>query len=170
MPVTGLVERIMDKNYQICLIYPEGDYESLPGCRAVGDHPGARLRTGRLHWLIIDEAHHVLPSNWAPSSPELARQLSSTILIRVHPGHVSPAALSGVNIVVVLVAEPQVMLVEFARAIEREPPNIPPHDSSGGEAWVWFCEENRLNQVRLEPSRSEHHRHKRKHVEGELGT
>jgi len=129
-----------------------------------------RLRTGRPHWLIIDEAHHVLPSNWAPSSPELVRQLGSTILITVHPGHVSPAALSGVNIVVVLGAEPQGVLVEIARAIEREPPNIPPHDSSGGEAWVWFCEENRLIQVRLEPSRSEHHLHKRKYAEGELGT
>jgi hypothetical protein len=91
-------------------------------------------------------------------------------LITVHPGHVSPAALSGVNIVVVLGAEPQGILAEFARAIEREPPNNPPHDSSGGEAWVWFCEENRLIQVRLEPSRSEHHRLKRKYAEGELST
>jgi hypothetical protein len=85
MLVTGLVERIMDKNYQICLIDPEGDYESLQGCRAVGD--------------------------------------------------------------------------------EKQP-----HDSSGGEAWVWFFEENLLIQVRLEPSRSEHHLHKRKYAEGELGT
>jgi hypothetical protein len=116
-----------------------------------------RLGTGRPHWLIIDEAHHVLPSNWAPSSPEFARQLSGTILITVHPGHVSPAALSGVNIAVVLGTEPQVMLDEFAKAIEREPPKVPPHDSSGGEAWVWFCEENHLIRVRPEPSRSEQH-------------
>jgi phosphoglycolate phosphatase (TIGR01487 family) len=211
--VTGLVERIMDKDYQICLIDPEGDYESLPGLRTVGDEKQApalkhlrealqppetqvivnllsvpaadrpdyfaslvaeiqelRLRTGRPHWLIIDEAHHVLPSSWAPSSPELARQLSSTILITVHPGHVSPAALSGINIVVVLGSEPQIMLDEFAKAIEREPPQLPSQDLSGGEAWVWFCEENRLRRVRLEPSRSEHRRHKRKYAEGELGT
>ena len=209
--VTGLVERIMDKDYQICLIDPEGDYENLPGSLAVGDEkqPPAlkhlrealqkpesqvlvnllsvasadrpeyfasliaeiqelRLRTGRPHWLIIDEAHHVLPSNWAPSSPELARQLSNTILITVHPGHVSPAALAGVNIVVVLGSEPQITLDEFAKAIEKEPPKLPPEDLSGGEAWVWFCQENRLIRMRPEPSRSEHHRHKRKYAEGEL--
>jgi hypothetical protein len=27
----------MEKGYQICLIDPESDYESLTGCRAVGD-------------------------------------------------------------------------------------------------------------------------------------
>jgi HAD superfamily hydrolase (TIGR01484 family) len=209
--VTGLVERIIEKDYQICLIDPEGDYENLPGARAVGDEKqppalkhlrealqkpasqvvvnllsvaGAdrpeffaaliaeiqelRLRTGRPHWLIIDEAHHVLPSNWAPSSPELARQLSNTILITVHPGHVSPAALSGVNIVVVLGSEPQIMLDEFAKAIEKEPPKLPPEDLSAGQAWVWFREENRAIRVRPEPSRSEHHRHKRKYAQGEL--
>ena len=211
--VTGLVERIIEKEYQICLIDPEGDYEGLPGLRAVGDEKQApalkhlrealqqpetqvvvnllsvvaaerpeyfaslvaeiqeiRLRTGRPHWLIVDEAHHVLPSNWAPSSPELARQLSSTILITVHPGHVSPAALSGVNIVIVVGAEPQVMLDELAKMIEREPPKLPPQDLSNGEAWVWFCQENHVTRVRAEPSRSEHHRHKRKYAEGELGT
>jgi HAD superfamily hydrolase (TIGR01484 family) len=208
--VTGLVERIMDEDYQICLIDPEGDYENLPATRAVGDEKqppalkhlrealqkpesqvvvnllsvaGAdrpeffasliaeiqelRLRTGRPHWLIIDEAHHVLPSNWAPSSPELARQLSNTILITVHPDHVSPAALAGVNIVVVLGSDPQIMLDEFAKAIEKEPPKLPAEDLSG-DAWVWFCEENRLIRVRPEPSRSEHHRHKRKYAQGEL--
>jgi HAD superfamily hydrolase (TIGR01484 family) len=211
--VTGLVEQIMDKGYQICLIDPEGDYESLPGLRAVGDEKQApalkhlrealqqpetqvlvnllsvaatdrpecfaslvaeiqelRLRTGRPHWLIIDEAHHVPPSNWAPSSPELARQLSSTILITVHPGHVSPAALSGVNIVVVLGNEPQSMLDEFAKAIEKEPPKLASPNLSAGEAWVWFCQENRLDRVHLEPPRSEHQRHKRKYAVGELDT
>jgi len=52
----------------------------------------------------------VLLSNWTPSSPKLARQLSSTVLITVHPGHVSPAALSRVTIVVLVGGEPQVML------------------------------------------------------------
>ena len=39
--VTGLLERIIDLNYQICLVDPEGDYENLPGCRTIGDEKQA---------------------------------------------------------------------------------------------------------------------------------
>jgi predicted AAA+ superfamily ATPase len=39
--VTGLLERITDLKYQLCLVDPEGDYENLPGCRTVGDEKHA---------------------------------------------------------------------------------------------------------------------------------
>ena len=150
MLVTGLIERIMDMHYQICLVDPEGDYENLPGCRTVGEDKYApsiqeikktlaepssqvivnlvgvaasdradcfasfiaevqelRIRTGRPHWLVIDEAHHVLPSTWAPASTELIDQLGNTLLITVHPEHVSPAALAKIDTVIVVGREPQ---------------------------------------------------------------
>lgn len=210
--VTGLLERIMDKEYQVCLIDPEGDYEGLQGCRTVGeqklapslkqikealeepetqvvvnllgvstaDRPDCfaslvaeiqelRIRTGRPHWLVIDEAHHVLPKNWAPSSPELVDQLSNIVLITVHPGHVSPAALSKVNAVIVVGREPKTLLDEFARTIDVAVPDADTRDLERGEALVWVREENRvIPVVKAEPSRSEHHRHKRKYAAGEL--
>ena len=41
-----------------------------PECFAslVAEIQELRIRTGRPHWLVIDEAHHVLPTDWAPSS------------------------------------------------------------------------------------------------------
>ncbi len=210
--VTGLLERIMDLKYQICLIDPEGDYENLAGCRTVGDEKQApsvkqvkqaladpdehlivnlvavspsdrpecfasviagiqelRLRTGRPHWLVIDEAHHVLPTNWAPPSPELANQLGNVLLITVHPGHVSPAALGKVNTAIVVGRQPKLLLDEFAKTVDRAGPEAPPRDLDRGEAIVWFLDENRvLPNVKVQPCRQEHRRHRRKYAEGEL--
>ena len=30
-------------------------------------HPDLRAKTGRPHYLIVDEAHHVMPANWQPT-------------------------------------------------------------------------------------------------------
>src|SRR5437763_13230924 len=43
-----------------------------------------RARTGRPHWLVIDEAHHVLPANWRPASLTLPQELMQTLFISVH--------------------------------------------------------------------------------------
>jgi AAA domain len=209
---TALLEQIIDRKYQLCLIDPEGNYEALPGCRVVGeekqaptmkqiedaleepatqvvvnlaavpqaDRPGyfasliakikgLRIRTGRPHWLVLDEAHHMLPSHWAPSSPELVNQLSNLVLITVHPGLVSPAALEKIDIVIVVGRDPKAMLDEFADTVRVAAPETPPVDVEPGEAVVWLRGENRLiAKVKAEPSRSEQRRHKRKYAEGEL--
>ncbi len=44
-----------------------------------------RARTGRPHWLLIDEAHHLLPAGRDELSGLLPKQLPGAILITVHP-------------------------------------------------------------------------------------
>lgn len=209
--VTGLLERIMDKKYQICLIDPEGDYENLPGCRTVGDQkrppdvehvkqvledPGAqvivnlvgvptadrpgyfallvseiqnqRLRTGRPHWLAIDEAHHVLPCEWAHTSTELPDELANLLLITVHPGHISPIARKKINTVIVVGREPGKLFEEFAKAVDKPKPDVPNEDLPRGEAMFWSVDENAIQKIKTVPSRNEHMRHRRKYAEGQL--
>jgi hypothetical protein len=128
-----------------------------------------RIRTGRPHWLVIDEAHHVLPTDWAPSSPELTKQLSNVLLITVHPGTVSPIALGKINTVIVVGREPQALLREFAQTVSGENPEAPAGNLDRGEALVWLRDENRvIPKLKVEPSRNEHQRHRRKYAEGEL--
>ncbi len=196
--VTGLLERIMDLKYQICLVDPEGDYENLPGCRTVGDDKQApsikqlkqaledpsaqvivnlrgvspsdrpqcfssiiaeiqefRIRTGRPHWLVLDEA---------PSSLELANRPSNLLLITVHPGHVSPLVLSQINTVIVLGRDPGSFLREFAQMTDAAPPEGPMRDLERGEALVWLRDENRLlPEVKVEPARSFYFRGPERH-------
>lgn len=209
--VTGLLERMMAKKYQVCLIDPEGDYENLPGCRTLGDEkrppsiehvkqvleepeaqvvinliavstadrPGhfasliseiqhLRLRAGRPHWLVIDEAHHVLPSEWATTSAEMAEELCNLMLITVHPEHVSPVALSRVNTVLVVGREPKTLIEEFAKGAEIAVPDVDGRDLERGEALLWLVDEQRLTKLKMEPPRHEHYRHRRKYAEGQL--
>ena len=129
--VAGLIERLLERGYQTCVIDPEGDYESLEGFFTVGDedhppsteqifqlldHPGSNLAVnligvkmhdrpgffstllaklqekalheGRPHWLIVDEAHHLLPTEWAPAAAEVAGGSTSMMFVTVHPEHV----------------------------------------------------------------------------------
>ncbi|HEX4164257.1 MAG TPA: HAD-IIB family hydrolase [Bryobacteraceae bacterium] len=127
------------------------------------------LFQGRPHWLIIDEAHHLLPPEWGPASSEIAGQATSLMLVTVHPEHVSPAALHLVNAVAIVGKEPAAILREFAGKRDVEPPQISSDDLPAGEAAVWFLDSNRLvPHMQTIPGSAERKRHRRKYAEGEL--
>ncbi|MBV8810471.1 MAG: hypothetical protein JO033_17510, partial [Acidobacteriaceae bacterium] len=128
-----------------------------------------RLRTGRPHWLVVDEAHHVFPSEWAPTPTEMADELCNLMLVTVHPEHVSPTALRKINTVLVVGREPGKLLQEFAQTAEVTLPDTLVPDLDRGEAFLCFVDENRVTRVKLELPRWEHYRHRRKYAEGELG-
>lgn len=210
--VAGLVERLIAREYQVCLVDPEGDYENMGGFVTLGDKdhapsfdeilqlladPGSnlivnligmkmqdrpqsfaglltrlqekKLREGRPHWVVIDEAHHLLPSSWAPASAEVAGQTASLLLITVHPEHVSPAALKLVNILAVIGMEPQKFAEEFARVVGIAPPRITTPNLNPGEASVWFRDSNEvIERMQSVPGKAERKRHRRKYAQGEL--
>lgn len=209
--LTALLERIMNKRYQICLVDPEGDYENLPGCRTVGDEkrppsiehvkqvlqdpnaqvvvnlvgvPSAdrpvyfsslitelqkcRLNAGRPHWLLIDEAHHVVPCEWALTQTALPEEFSNLVLITVHPEHVSAAALQRINTVMLVGREPRALMEQFAKVVGGEVPDGETADLGRGEALLWQLDEQRVIRFHAEPPRTEHLRHRRKYAEGQL--
>ncbi len=44
-----------------------------------------RGRYGRPHWLVIDEAHHLLPAEWEIPNGLLPEHLVNVLLVTVHP-------------------------------------------------------------------------------------
>src|SRR5262249_18318200 len=48
-----------------------------------------RATSGRPHWIVIDEAHHLLPTPWQPGDLVLSPELEGVVLITVHPEHVA---------------------------------------------------------------------------------
>ncbi len=129
------------------------------------------LHEGRPHWLIVDEAHHLLPSEWAPASAEVAGEKFRMMLVTVHPEHVSPAALRLMHAVVLVGEAPREAAGEFAKVTGISPPQMPSDDLSQGEASVWFLDSNRVVAgMQTEPGKAERKRHKRKYAEGELET
>jgi energy-coupling factor transporter ATP-binding protein EcfA2 len=63
---------------------------------------GLRARTGRPHWLIIDEAHHVLSAARQDVGQVIPEHAPAVIFITVHPESMLPTALKRVEYVLAL--------------------------------------------------------------------
>ena len=127
-----------------------------------------RAAIGRPHWLVVDEAHHLLPTAWAPASVTMPQEMNRLMLVTVHPAQVSPAMLELVKLVVAVGPKPQEVIAEFCRAAGDACPPSDDVAKSPQEVLVWSREAREHFTVRPIPSRSEHRRHIRKYMEGEL--
>ncbi len=128
-----------------------------------------RARTGQPHWLMIDEAHHLLPAAWRPAEA-LPEKIGGVVQISVHPDSIAPRALAGVDTMIAVGKDPVSNLRQFAAATGRTL-ELPPGDPGleQGEALVWMEIDAPVPvKVCLVPSRAEHSRHNRKYAEGEL--
>jgi HAD superfamily hydrolase (TIGR01484 family) len=128
-----------------------------------------RARTGRPHWLVVDEAHHLLPSERAPAALTLPQDLVGLILITVHPDQVARPILSTVDSVVALGATPDVTLRMFTKAIGTTSPPTELTELKSGEALMWSKFQLAAPfRLLIAPSQMERRRHRRKYAEGEL--
>jgi hydroxymethylpyrimidine pyrophosphatase-like HAD family hydrolase len=128
-----------------------------------------RARTSRPHWLVIDEAHHLMPPAWSPASNATAQQLGGTIFITVHPEHVSPAALAFVDVVIATGNSAEATLTAFAKAASTLRPAGFPRAPESGEALVWFTRKSETPiLVKTRMAKSERRRHRRNYAQGEL--
>jgi HAD superfamily hydrolase (TIGR01484 family) len=210
---SGLVERLRAKEYNFCIIDPEGDYDAVDGATVLGspgrapsvdecmqllvkpdgnavinllglkfsDRPAyfmslfarvtdLRVKTGRPHWLIVDEAHHVLPADWRPADAVLPQRLDGVLLVSVTPSALAGAALELVDTLIVLGDKPREMVREFADASKVTMPPELPEQLERGEALLWHQGSREPpRRVVLEPSRTDRRRHLRKYAEGALG-
>ena len=146
---TGLLERLNEKQFQYCVIDPEGDYEGTDEAICIGsaeqaptagsvmellrkignnvvvnllgmrlaDRPGflaallpdllsLRTRTGRPHFVVVDEAHHMLPANWDPGGVALPAEMKGFLFITVHPDRLSARVLECIDRIIVSEGSP----------------------------------------------------------------
>jgi hypothetical protein len=129
-----------------------------------------RTRTGRPHWLVVDEAHHLLPSSWEPAK-ELVRRPHGTLYVTVHPGSVAKPVIEAVNTLLVVGEHPDKTFKEFAKASgSRKVPAVPSEKMPPGHMLCWSTDSKVVLDVTTEQCRTERARHSRKYVEGNLGS
>jgi hydroxymethylpyrimidine pyrophosphatase-like HAD family hydrolase len=129
-----------------------------------------RARTGRPHWIVVDEAHHLLPSAWGPAAVALPQGLAGLVLITVHPDHVSSAALAPVDTVVAVGMSPEQTMRAFFETLGWQTPELEALTLDSGEAYVWSEHSaDRPVRCRIIPSQTQRRRHSRKYAEGDLG-
>jgi hydroxymethylpyrimidine pyrophosphatase-like HAD family hydrolase len=212
----SLLERLLDRHYQFCIVDPEGDYDALEGAVTIGggkhgpaveevlqllmkpeanvvanlvglplaDRPGfflallprlqeMRSRTGRPHWIVVDETHHLLPTTWTPALAVLPQQLERMVFVTVHPEHILPTVLEAVSSVIAVGPEPEKTILRFCEAMKESPPQsclaAGPEVTDPEQILLWPRREAVAPyRVKVTPSRAEHRRHVRKYAEGEL--
>jgi hydroxymethylpyrimidine pyrophosphatase-like HAD family hydrolase len=208
----GLIERLIDKAYQVCIIDPEGDYSTLQALICLGNQqraptvdevlailedptinldvnllglrledrpfflaqliPGLqalRARTGRPHWIVLDEAHHMLPEAWGQVSLTFPRKLGETILVTVHPDHLAPAVLAPIDVVFAIGPSPEETLKRFAGAADQHVTWPQGLEYEPGSLVAWFVGDDQPPfSVRAQPPRGERIRHHRKYAEGDM--
>jgi hypothetical protein len=129
-----------------------------------------RSRTGRPHWIILDETHHLVPASLEPGAMPIPADLHGLMLITVHPDHVSRAILSTVDLIIVIGETPQHTLATFAATLGAAPPEAPHERLEPGEAIGWWRHDGGgVFRFRGQPPKAERRRHVRKYAEGELG-
>jgi hypothetical protein len=129
-----------------------------------------QAQTGRPHWLILDEAHHLLPAGEEHESSALVQQFPTLLFITVHPDRISAAALGLVDVVLAVGEAPQQTLSAFARAVGSPEPATPDVTLQPREALAWFTRSGDPPfRLRAAVSRAERNRHQRKYMQGELG-
>lgn len=209
---TSLIEHLLERHYQLCIIDPEGDYDGLEGANTVGgsDHaPGAddvirmletpeqnvvvnmvgmalsdrphffmqllprlfelRSRSARPHWIIVDEAHHVLPANWEPGKEALPRDPARLVFVTVQPDTLAAEALAVASHVVAVGPEPALVFDNYCQALNRPlaPRNRKPPGE--GEVTLWAARSSKPPlSFTATPGKSQRRRHTRKYAEGEL--
>jgi len=131
-----------------------------------------RAKTGRPHWIFIDEAHHLLPATLESASISLPTKLASFALVTVHPDQVARAILSLTNTLIAVGSNPASVIDQFNVGSGRalQPPSLVQPPRKPGDVIVWpFIESAPPACVSVEPAKAELQRHKRKYATGELG-
>ncbi len=208
----GIVERLMEHAYQICIVDPEGDYGTMQDVITLGgrrrsagvnevlsvledpkmnlnvnllgvrlaDRPEyfgrlimnlriLRTRTGRPHWIVLDEAHHFIPLEWGPLSNKLIQKLYETVLVTVHPEHLPANILSLVDVVIATGRSPDKTLRKFSHATGHAYAWPKDLKYTTNHAIVWFLHHNDPPfAMRIIAPRRDRIRHRRKYAEGDM--
>jgi HAD superfamily hydrolase (TIGR01484 family) len=129
-----------------------------------------RARSGRPHWIVIDEAHHLLPAEWQPGPLALPEKLSGVWQVTVHPDLIAPKALADVTTLIAVGKQPTEAFDEYARVCEKTAPRMKRDQQlAPGEALMWCLgTDAEPRRLKIAPSHTERRRHTRKYAEGEL--
>jgi hydroxymethylpyrimidine pyrophosphatase-like HAD family hydrolase len=129
-----------------------------------------RARIGRPHWVIVDEAHHLLPSTADPASSALSQELHGLVFITIHPDHVAQWVMSGVTDVVMVGKAPDQTLGAFTGVVGDDPPKLPGDSLEPDFGFLWRrAAGGDIVHFRVTPPAAELQRHRRKYAQGELG-
>jgi len=101
---------------------------------------GLRATTGRPHWILVDEAHELVP---ASAQAEAYEGAENVIFVTSDPAALAPAVLAAVDGIATCGEHAGALLESLALAIGWPAPTLPSRVPRGDEALVWFRKSER---------------------------
>ena len=126
-----------------------------------------RARTGRPHFIVVDEAHHMLPVSYDPGSAILPADLQGVMFITVRPESLSPRLVGCIGRMLAVGDEAGAAITAFASTAGLSAPS-PPASVERGQM-LTLARDGILSHVDVIPGTTLRRRHLRKYAEGKLG-
>ena len=129
-----------------------------------------RAKYGRPHWVLIDEAHHMLPRGRdAGDGVNLDAQVP-TIFVTVHPDTLATGALRSLGTVLIIGRDSLGLIEVLSRSLGRPCPPLPERGPEVGEAIYWECRGDAPPVlIAVHSPKGAVKRHTRKYADGTLG-
>jgi hypothetical protein len=117
-----------------------------------------RARSGRPHWVVVDETHHLLPAEDASTELLPLGDAESVLHITERPNLVTHEVLRATSLFIALGASAQTLLDEFCQVSGRERPVARFALPKNGEALVWRPKSPDARPFRLNIAAPQHAR------------
>jgi len=128
-----------------------------------------RARSGRPHFVVLDEAHHLVPPASRPSHDALPQDLTGMVLVTLAPQDLAQPLLEQLDMVAAVGVDAAKTLADFRKAAGVPAPKSSTRSVERGEALLWRRATGGELPLRLLRTNAQHHRHARKYAEGDLG-
>jgi len=130
-----------------------------------------RAQTGRPHWVVVEEAHHLLPAQWDAAASVLPAYFDTALVVTPHPDSLASALLAQTDAVLAAGEDACATLAAFAARRDLPTPccdGVPTPQHGQMLLWQPGAEVPGPRVVTPASGRGEHRRHVRKYAEGLL--
>lgn len=130
-----------------------------------------RRERGRPHWIVIDEAHHMLHPYWDQTITPIWHDPGAMLIVTIDASQIANSVLSSVDLAIAVGSDPRGSLEDMAKALGQTLPTFEVEEDLGwGEAVAWFRTDGQApEKLSMQASPIERHRHRRKYAEGNVG-
>lgn len=127
-----------------------------------------RAKVGRPHWIVVDEAHHVLPAKWHSADQVLPQIFSRMMFITIRPKELVAPALESITHFLGFGEASEEALTEYLRATSQEEDVKPLKVEKGTAIFRDRRKPERTRKINIVQGEQSLKRHRRKYAEGAL--
>ncbi|MCQ6958726.1 HAD-IIB family hydrolase [Mucilaginibacter aquariorum] len=165
--VTGLLARA-DENVIVCILAVPLDDRPAYFNKLAQAVAGVRKMTGHPHFMIMDEAHHLMPRQHHSGPVAFPDDFNSFLAITTRPELLDQALVQRINTVLVMGEAPDQTMRSVAHMLAADLPLPANLVFKKGEVLVWQKDRPKLRVVTSDMPGALLMRHKRKYATGDM--